>query len=55
MGYGVSSDGIPFWKVKNSWSDSWGDQVRSLYICVLIRVPGGMGASVPLPTTHPVR
>ena len=30
VGYGVWEDGLPYWKVKNSWSSQWGKQYEEM-------------------------
>lgn len=37
IGYGTTSNGVPFWTVKNSWSSRWGE-------AGFFRIPRGSGA-----------
>ena len=42
VGYGVTDQGEHFWKVKNSWGDSWGDQ-GYIYLTRDVAGPGECG------------
>ena len=42
VGYGTDESGQAYWKVKNSWGDSWGDH-GYIYLTKSVSGPGECG------------